>query len=238
MKITIAQLCVERDLVHNTNKMLSVLRSAQRDEWIAFPEGVLTGYFPEETDFLRHVQPEAIEKAVQEIAHAVKQARCHCLFGTALFANHVWYNAVVLQSYGAEPQIYQKIKLSALDQRHFTAGKQAPVYVVDGVTIGIQVCREVLFPEAWAALKKQGAQIIFHLTNAIKPHDQVWKHLLIARAVENQLFVCSVNNAAPPQKLTSYLVTPSGSIVLQAKEQAEHILSYEVDLSEGERERL
>jgi predicted amidohydrolase len=71
---------------------------------------------------------------------------------------------------------------------------------------------------------------------SIKPHDQVWEHLFVARAVENQVFVCSVNNAAPPQKLTSYLVAPSGDILLRAKEQTEQLLSYEMDLREVGRE--
>jgi predicted amidohydrolase len=236
MKITLVQLAVDRDLSRNTNKILSVLRSAQRGEWIVFPEGALTGYFPEETDFLRRVSPDAVGSAIQEIAQAVKQTHCYCLLGTALFADNAWYNAVVFLSSSGEQRLYRKIQLSAFDKQHFTSGKETPVYAVDGVTIGIQVCREILFPEAWSGLKKRGAQVVFHINNAIKPHDDVWEHLLIARAVENRMFVCSVNNAAPPQKLSSYLVAPSGRILLRAHAQVEQTLSYEVDLSQGEQE--
>jgi predicted amidohydrolase len=236
MKITLVQMDVGRDLVGNTNKILSVLQSAQRGEWIAFPEGALTGYFPEEPDFLGRNNQEAVERAIQDIAQAVKQAQCHCLFGTALFADNVWYNAVVFQSYAGEQRLYRKIQLSALDKRHFTPGNDIPVFAADGITTGIQVCREILFPDAWSGLKQRGAQVVFHINNALKPYDDVWKHLVIARAVENRMFVCSVNNAAPPQKLTSYLVAPTGRILLEADEQAEQTLSFEVDLSEGQLE--
>jgi predicted amidohydrolase len=98
------------------------------------------------------------------------------------------------------------------------------------------VCREILFPQAWLGLKQRGAQVVFHLNNALKPYDDVWEHILIARAVENRMFVCSVNNAAPPQKLTSYLVAPSGQVLLRANEQVVQTLSYEVDLTQGVQE--
>jgi predicted amidohydrolase len=236
MRITIAQMCVDRDLVQNKHKIISLLQHARRDEWMVFPEGALTGYFPEDADFLSQFRPEMVDEAVQEIGQVVKQMQCHCLLGTALFSDQAWYNAVVLQSYLAEPQVYQKINLSTLDQHHFAAGKEAPVYLIDGVTIGVQVCREVGFPDDWAALKKQGAQVIFHINNALKPYDQAWERLLIERAVDNHVFVCSVNNAAEPQKLTSYLVAPSGVMLLRAQEQTEQLLSCELELDFNEEE--
>lgn len=106
------------------------------------------------------------------------------------------------------------------------------MYHIGGVNIGIQICREVVFPEPWLHLKRQGAQIIFHINNAIKPYDQTWEHILITRAIENRVFVCSVNNAAVPQKLTSYLIAPSGHVLLRADEQVEQTLVRTIDLSE------
>jgi predicted amidohydrolase len=45
------------------------------------------------------------------------------------------------------------------------------------------------------------------------------------------MFVCSVNNASPPQELKSYLVSPKGEIVLQVKRQKENTMTAEIDLS-------
>jgi predicted amidohydrolase len=55
--------------------------------------------------------------------------------------------------------------------------------------------------------------------------------VIIARAVENGVFVCSVNNAASPQALASYVVSPSGEVLAKTDTQTEQILSCEIDLS-------
>ena len=45
MKITLAQLCVERNMSQNKEKIFSVIDSAGSGDWIVFPECALTGYF-------------------------------------------------------------------------------------------------------------------------------------------------------------------------------------------------
>jgi predicted amidohydrolase len=70
------------------------------------------------------------------------------------------------------------------------------------------------------------------LNNALNPHDAIWEHVLITRALENAMYVCSVNNAAPPQQLTSYLIAPNGHVMLKAERQTEQVLSATIDLAE------
>jgi len=64
MRLTIAQLCIERDMERNKEKMLSILRAACSDDWIVFPEGVLSGYFPEEDGYLRDTNPSDVQHTV------------------------------------------------------------------------------------------------------------------------------------------------------------------------------
>ena len=45
------------------------------------------------------------------------------------------------------------------------------------------------------------------------------------------MFVCSVNNAAAPQQLTSYLIAPDGSLMLKAEPQTEQVLTATIDLA-------
>jgi hypothetical protein len=52
------------------------------------------------------------------------------------------------------------------------------VYAVDGVKAGVQICWELLFPWQWAQLKRDGAQVVFHVNNAVKPEDAFWEHVL------------------------------------------------------------
>ena len=106
------------------------------------------------------------------------------------------------------------------------------MYRLDGVMFGVQMCRELIFPEAWRSLQKQGAQVVFHINNALNEHDRIWRSISIARAVENANFVCSVNNGASGQKLSSHVVSPSGKIILETELSQEQTISVDIDLSE------
>lgn len=127
--------------------------------------------------------------------------------------------------------IHDKVALSRLDREHFEPGYGAAVVQVEGLIFGVQACRELLFPEVWSKLKSDGAKIIFHINNAVQKHDALWENILIARAIESGIFVCSVNNALPPQMLTSYLISPSGEILRKADTQVEESMSAEIDLT-------
>jgi predicted amidohydrolase len=197
-----------------------------------FAEGALSGYRPEEADYLTRIDPAAIENAIGEIASVILEKRCYCLLGSATHRGDRWFNSVLFIDSSGTRSVYNKIHLAGLDLHHFTPGDALFFQVRDQAKFSTLACREVLFPHVWSTLKRQGAQIVFHLNNAIKPHDEVWAHLLVARAVENSIFVCSVNNANPPQALASYLIAPSGEILLQSEVQTEQVLTAKFDLNE------
>lgn len=200
------------------------------DEWVLFPEGMISGYYPEETDFLDQLKTERLEQSLNELQDIVKKKNLACLIGSALWLNDDWYNCTVFLT-GEEKTIYRKNNLSALDRDHFSAGKELCVYQKGGLKFGIQMCRELAFPEQWKVLKKQGAQVILHLNNAVKESDKVREQILVARAFENQLWVCSVNNAAPPQAMSSMIADPNGNVVWKSIPQKEETYATELDLS-------
>lgn len=232
MKIRIAQLDVQRDLAVNQARMITVLDGAHSAEWVVFPEGILSGYFPDDPQYLSDLNAPIIESAIRELQQVVISRNCNCLFGSALPLNGRWYNSVILLTRSGARYIHHKVELSALDQQVFTSGTQVSTYTVDNLTLGIQSCRELLFPQTWSRLKAAGAQIVFHINNAVQPHDQLWEHILITRAIEQSLFVCSVNNAASPQALASYLISPAGQVLLKTSTQQDQALTAEINLSE------
>ena len=154
--------------------------------------------------------------------------------GTARFVAGGWRNSAVFVAPAGEVRWYDKNTISAVDSRHFVAGEQLSVWEVDGVKVGVQICWELLFPGHWTQLKRAGAQVVFHLNNAVKPEDAFWEHVLLTRAFENRYFVGSVNNAAAPQTLPSYLIAPSAETLLSGELRVEQALSCELDLSQVE----
>lgn len=231
MKIHLAQLVVEAELAVNLAKIKRVLAGVQAGEWVVFPEASLSGYFPDDPHYTSRLNAADIERTIVEIHDLVRARGCFCVLGTARQSKGKWENAAVVLCPTGSAETYAKIQLSALDARHFRPGPFVPVFHIDGIRVGIQLCRELLFPNQWAQLRQAGVKMVIHLNNAIKPHDAIWEHVLIARALEHAMYVCSVNNAAPPQALTSYLVAPNGKLLLKASPQTEEVLTTNIDLA-------
>lgn len=232
MRVRIAQLIVSKDLAVNKGKLIDVINTSQRDEWVIFPEGMLSGYYSEKEPFLTNLDRTQIENAIQEIQEAVARNAIHCIFGTALYEEDNWYNSAIYLDNPDVRKAYKKVNLATLERKDFVAGNTLNVFRKDTLNFGIQICRESAFPEQWKVLKKKGAQVIFHINNAIKENDIYRKHVLISRAFENQYFVVSVNNAATPQTLPSLVVSPFGEILFESKPQKESINVIELNLLE------
>jgi predicted amidohydrolase len=233
MHIRIAQLAVQRDLATNLARILDVLDRAQPGDMVVFPEGALSGYEPQDPAYLEGLDAAAIEHAIADVGRRVREVGCRCLVGSATHEDGQWWNSVLLLDERPEPRRYRKAELSRLDRHHFQPGPfSGDVWDAAGVPIGVLACRELLFPSIWMSLKQRGAQVVFHLNNAIQPHDALWLHLLVARAIEQSVFVCSVNNATAPQGLPSVLISPAGHVILQADVQTDQALAAQIDLAE------
>jgi predicted amidohydrolase len=233
MRLTIAQLIVGHDIASNLDRMRTACEASHPGDWVVFPEGVLSGYFPDDDTFMRRLDAERIEAGICEIERIARSRRCHCIFGTATSMDGVLRNSVVTVSGDGQRHMYHKMELSGLDRRHFKPGTASEVIRAGDLTFGVLACRELLFPALWSRLKHGGAQIVFHINNAIQPQDRIWNHVLVARAIEQGFFVCSVNNGAPPQQLASYLVAPSGETLLKTETGRDHIISTEINLDDA-----
>lgn len=230
MRIRIVQLVVDRDISSNLAKILAALGTAEIGEWVIFPEAVLSGYYPDEHIFTAGLSWERISNLLEEIKEVVERKLIHCILGTATRIDGVWRNTVLSLDSTAKKDMHHKIHLSKLDKNHFQSGKTLEVYETGGIQYGLLACRELLFPALWSELKSRGAQIVFHLNNAVQPHDALWKHILITRAIENSIYVVSVNNAASPQTLASYIIDPTGEVIIETQAQIEQSVSSEINL--------
>jgi predicted amidohydrolase len=233
MHIRMAQLAVQRDLAANLARIVGVLDHSQPGEIVVFPEGAISGYEPGDTRYSAELDAAAIEDAIRIVGRRVHEAGCRCLVGSATHEDGAWWNSILLLDDAPQPRRYRKAELSRLDRHHFQPGPVAgTVWDTGDLSLGVVACRELLFPGVWTGLKHRGAQVVFHLNNAIQPHDALWRHLLIARAIEQSVFVCSVNNGTAPQGLPSMLISPTGRIVLESDAQTDQVLSTGIDLTE------
>ncbi len=232
MKIKIAQLSIGRDIDANKNKILDTLESAQKNEWVIFPEGVLSGYYPDDPDYLNNLNKNSLQTGMKEIKNIVASKKCHCIFGTVSFEGENIFNSSIYLDWKGNQFAYHKNNLSTLGRKHFEQGSKLEVFSADDLIFGIQMCRENAFPEQWKVLKRKKSKIVFHINNAVREDDLIRKYLLIARAFENQYYVCSVNTASEDGPLPSLLISPNGKVIYEAPLHTDDVSSHEISLSE------
>ena len=147
--------------------------------------------------------------------------RLHLVIGSCIQESGRWYNAALYLGSRREIQVYRKINLATSERGFFAAGDQLSLFSVSirglSVSLGIQMCREIRYPEQWRYLASQGTQVFAFLNNAVGDSEicPIWRSHLISRAAETQRFIVGVNNAAPDQKCPTMIIAPSGKVLFE-----------------------
>ena len=238
LSVVVVQFPISLDIGKNLDTMLSIVAESRTNELVVFPEGAVSGYDSDPT-FLDSVEYHEIEEAFQKLQNEVRKRRSHLIFGSCLYEGGEWYNAGLYFSHNAAPFIYRKINLATNERGYFRAGDQLPVFTINmdefAIVAGIQLCREIRFPEQWQYLARSGAEVLVYLTNAIDGDSReasVWRSHLVSRAVENQRFVISANNAHEQQKCPTMIVAPDGTIVAETMSADVVMLREQIDVSQ------
>ena len=128
------------------------------------------------------------------------------------------------------------------ERMYFTPGRELPVFAVDGVTVGIQICNDRLYPEASRVLAIKGAEIIFmpicYSVYSDPEHRQAaWDLVLRTRAYENGVFVVAANKVGVEGVRShlgrSMIVDPRGTILAEAGSREPELIVHRIDLDEA-----
>ena len=232
----VAQFPITLDIKHNLNVILSIVKQAKEGDLIVLPEGALSGY-EEDAKFLDRIDISQLQTSLQTLRELVTQRNVHLVFGSCLHEDSKWFNAGIYYSPHKE-FIYRKVNLATSERGRFIAGSNLGIIETlindQPVKLGVQLCREIRFPEQWQFLARQGAEIFCYLTNTVgdSAQAQVWRSHLVSRAAENQRFVLCANNAHPAQKCPSMIITPSGEVIWEKLSADVAIGRHTLDLSQ------
>jgi predicted amidohydrolase len=231
LDVLIAQVPAVRDVDANLATLRRVLDDSRPGEVVLLPEGALSGY----DENLVLTNAEEVLEAIRTAAALAGQYRVHLLCGSLLPAAGGWYNAALYLSPDAGPLVYRKINLAMNERGQLRAGDRLPTFAIGGATAGVQLCREIRFPEQWQHLAAAGAQFFAYLTNAANPREPegVWRSHLISRAAENQRFVLAANIPHPDQHCPSMIVSPRGEVVAELPPGRPGTLRHTIELAES-----
>ncbi len=235
VNLLIAQFRVLLNIAENLNQILEIISNSEEEDLIILPEGALSGYADDMT-FLNYIDSKDLHSALKLIKDKVYHKKVHIIFGCCIKQSGKWYNTAIGYSYSNKDFIYRKVNLAIHEREIITPGDQLPVvnffYKGQEMKLGVQLCREIRFPEQWKYLSIKGAQVFVYLTYTLGNEINVWRSHLISRAAENQRFLISCNVAAKEQQCPTMLISPKGEIIQEVISEDKKIIKASIDLTE------
>jgi NAD+ synthase (glutamine-hydrolysing) len=235
------------DIPGNTAIMLDCIQRARdaRVDLIAFPEMATTGYPPEDLLF----KPTFLRENVAAMEQIVAAAR-----DTAVVVGYVHmgkdiFNAAAVGYDGKLVDVYRKMYLPNYgvfdEDRYFRRGDTCPVYVINGVSVGVNICEDVWYPVGPIAVQRDsGAELIVNI-NASPFHagKRAYREKMIAtRAADNELFVAYLNAVGGQDELVfdgaSLVCDMNGDLVTRGPAFKESLVITDLDIEAVFRTRL
>lgn len=139
--------------------------------------------------------------------------------------NHNYYNRLYVVFSDGSYKSYDKRHLFRMgeENQHYTAGTHKMIFTLKGWKILPLICYDLRFP-VWSRNRGDYDALIY-VANWPEARRHVWRSLLVARALENQVFVAGLNRIGEDgQGLTyagdSMVVHPKGHIISQTQPDA------------------
>ena len=228
VKVALAQVdLVVGDVTGNTAKIIDCAHRARDEDGadiVLFPELALCGYPPEDLLFhagLRH----KVEAAVEQIR--TEGAGIAVLVGFPEYSNRkTIYNACAVFKDGKLLASYRKHLLPNYavfdEKRYFEPGKDASVFRLNGIRIGLNICEDVWGPEPMAAARAAGAECVLVINGSpFELSSQENRERAVrARIEETGIPVLYVNHVGGQDELVfdggSFAMDAVGDIVYRA----------------------
>lgn len=232
----VAQFPVTLSIKSNLVFINAVLRQTTPGDLVIFPEGSVSGYSTEPS-FLNQINQKELTAGLQYLQKEAEERHINVWAGACVAESGLWFNAAYGFSADGRTQVYHKINLAHHERGALSAGSHLPIFELSTpegqLIVGVQICRELRFPEQWGWLARRGAQVILHLNNAVgdSTSQPVWQSHLVSRAAETQRFVLSANNAAPEQVSPTIAVAPDGRVISEIVSDKPETLRVELDLA-------
>lgn len=144
---------------------------------------------------------------------------------------------VVYDAAGSRLAAYRKV-FPWRPKEPYEPGDRFVVFDLPGKgRLGLSICYDAWFPEIIRHLAWAGAELVLTVFKTTTPDREQEQVLARANAIVNQLFVLSLNCAAPVGKGLSQLIGPQGEIVAACDYAQEGIIRSKIDLDEVTRVR-
>jgi predicted amidohydrolase len=221
------------DLPATMQKLAALLPKAAALDLLVLPELCNSGYnFTSQEQAWETSEPVGDSRFIDLLTEMCRKHNYHIVSGF----NERWqaslYNSAVLVGPDGYLGKYQKMHLFLNEKDFFQPGKEGlPIFDIGGCQLGIQVCFDWMYPEAWRILALKGAEVICHPSNLVLPG--LAQRAVPVHALINRVFTITANRVGSEGELTftglSTIANIRGEVVTQASATGEELLGVEID---------
>lgn len=150
------------------------------------------------------------------------------------------YNSAVLVGPSGFIGKYRKVHLFWNEFDFFQPGNLGfPVFKTDYGRIGILICFDWIFPEAWRILALNGADVICHPSNLVLPYAQ---QAVPVHCIMNRIFTITSNRYGEERGVRfsgrSIIASPEGKVLAEAPEKDDSVLWQPLQLEQARNKQI
>ncbi len=227
------------DFKGNTQKVLEAVSQARSlgVDLLTFPELAICGYPPE--DLL--LRPQFIEENLKSLDRVMEQSSGLTVVIGFVDAKGDIYNAAAVLHDGRLAGVYHKIYLpndGVFDEnRYFQAGRECPIYVINGVGVGINICEDIWYEAGPATVQASaGAEVIVNISAS--PYHfgkrNFRERMLKTRASDNMVIIVHNNLVGGQDELVfdgnSMVLDEKGQVIARGKQFEEDLIVADLDV--------
>ncbi|MDQ0221395.1 carbon-nitrogen hydrolase family protein [Peribacillus cavernae] len=189
----------------NIVKLSEKLLSSQEVDILCLPELMTSPYFcsVELDDFQKYAEsiPGPTTQTITALAKKYDTTIIGTLFEKDSKLNKYYNTAFISSPDGKLIGKYRKTHIPfidvpgtrALEKKYFSPGEELKPFIINRQSVGILICYDRSFPEAWRELVLNNAKVVFVPTSGSGFRSEAFVEELRIRALENGVFVVAVN---------------------------------------------
>lgn len=198
------------------------MRQRPEVKLLLFPELSATGYFL--SDELYDVAEKSGGYIESEMSKVANEYSVYLAYGYVEREddNKIYNSLKIIDPEGKSIGNYRKIHLTPLEKNYFSSGNEIVLVETTLGKIGLMICWDLAFSELARELANRGADILLAPSAWESPYDKPYHHFGVARAIDNTLFLVTVNHIGKSGELSffgeSSIYGPDGECITVAND--------------------
>ena len=229
------------DIGANISKIGKFIKKIKATDLIVLPELASTGYkFEDRNEAIVLSERAENSRYLEFLAGIAAEKSCYIVSGFNEREGEKLYNSSVLMGPDGIIGIYRKLHLFWDEKKIFEPGNLGlPVFDTGIGKIGMLICFDWMFPEAWRVLALKGVHFIAHPANLVLPYCQ---SVTPSYSLVNRIYIITANRLGTEEHLTftgnSVISNPKGKVIAYGSVDKEEVITADIDLKLAENKMI